>query len=130
IQVSANTSVPPVFKTDQLRLKQILYNVIGNAIKFTDNGEIIVNVSYEKEQDNKPVLKFLVKDTGIGITKEQASKLFKPFSQADSSTTRKYGGTGLGLVLSKKLTEALGGDLRLVSSEPGKGSTFEITISP
>lgn len=130
LYVSANTTVPTVIKTDQLRLKQILYNVITNAIKFTERGEVRINMRCEEDEDKKPKIIFSVQDSGIGISKEQAHKLFKPFSQADSSTTRKYGGTGLGLVLSKKLAQALGGDLELVKSEPGRGSTFEVTIRP
>lgn len=129
--VSANTSVPNIIMTDQLRLKQILYNVIGNAIKFTEHGEVRVNVRCENmDIPKKQRIIFQVVDSGIGISKEQSDKLFKPFSQADSSTTRKYGGTGLGLVLSKKLAQTLGGDLVLLSSETGKGSVFEISIVP
>ena len=128
--VSANTSVPNIIKTDELRLRQILYNIIGNAIKFTEHGSIRVNVKYQTEEKGLTgKLIFQVQDTGIGISKEQASKLFKPFSQADSSTTRKYGGTGLGLALSKKLAEILGGNLELKSSELNKGSLFEISVS-
>ncbi|MES2770347.1 MAG: PAS domain S-box protein [Bdellovibrionota bacterium] len=129
--ISANTSVPNIIKTDQLRLRQILYNVIGNAIKFTNSGHIKVSVRCEEiENSRRPKIIFQVQDTGIGITDDQKEKLFKPFSQADTSTTRKYGGTGLGLVLSKKLAQFLGGDLTLLHSEPGKGSTFEISIVP
>lgn len=128
--ISANTSVPNVIKTDPLRLRQILYNVIGNAIKFTEKGDIKVNVSSEEISNSQFKIKFEVCDTGIGISPAQKEKLFKPFSQADSSTTRKYGGTGLGLVLSKKLCQFLGGDLKLISSEPKKGSIFEVSIIP
>lgn len=128
--VSSTTSVPNIIKTDQLRLRQILYNVIGNSIKFTDHGSVKVNVRAEEIPNSKKLkIIFQVQDTGIGIKDEQREKLFKPFTQADNSTTRKYGGTGLGLVLSKKLAQFLGGDLVLVDSEVDKGSTFEISIT-
>jgi PAS domain S-box-containing protein len=127
--VSANTSVPNIIMSDQLRLRQILYNVVGNAIKFTDHGEVKLTVRCEPTSHPKRnKIIFKVEDSGIGIAPEQTQKLFKPFSQADSSTTRKYGGTGLGLVLSKKLAQTMGGDLVLKSSEPGKGSIFEVSI--
>ncbi len=129
--VSAETNVPNIIKSDELRLRQILYNIVGNAIKFTERGQVTLTVSYDaKNNPDDPKVAFRVSDTGIGITDEQSKKLFKAFSQADGSTTRKYGGTGLGLVLSKKLAQTLGGDLKLISSEPGKGSTFELVISP
>lgn len=115
--------------TDVLRLKQILMNIVGNAIKFTNSGTIHLKVGTEvlPSDESKMNLSIEVIDSGIGISEEQAKTLFKPFTQADNSITRKFGGTGLGLVLSKKLAQALGGDVTLKRSEPGKGSTFKIT---
>lgn len=122
-KLSLATSIPEVISSDQVRIRQILVNLIGNAIKFTSSGQVELVVSYQS-----PTLKFLVKDTGIGISAEQASNLFEPFRQADSSMTRKYGGTGLGLALSKRLAQALGGDLVLVESHLNQGSQFEASI--
>ncbi|MBC7467214.1 MAG: response regulator [Bdellovibrio sp.] len=115
--------------TDVIRLKQILMNIVGNAIKFTLNGTIHLKVGTEPlvANENKMHLNIEVTDSGIGISDEQAKTLFRPFTQADNSITRKFGGTGLGLVLSKKLAQAMGGDLILKRSEPSKGSTFKIT---
>jgi two-component system, sensor histidine kinase len=119
--------VPDRITTDPLRLRQILVNIIGNAIKFTEHGHVDVAIDIRFD-NNEHFLRFLVKDTGIGISEEQSSRLFQPFVQADSSMTRKYGGTGLGLFLSRKLARLLGGDLVLRSSELLKGSEFEVTI--
>ncbi|MES2962610.1 MAG: response regulator [Bdellovibrionota bacterium] len=119
------TEIPERVFTDPTRLRQILTNIVGNAIKFTERGAIEFRVAFENGN-----LKFQVKDTGVGMTSEQAARLFKPFMQADSSTTRKFGGTGLGLVLSQRLSRALGGDLTLKSSSPDGGSLFEISIAP
>jgi PAS domain S-box-containing protein len=118
-KVTAQTEIPDPVNSDPTRIRQILNNVVGNAIKFTQKGKVELFVLFE---DN--YLTFRVVDTGRGITKEQAAELFQPFSQADVSTTRKFGGTGLGLVLTKKLCEALGGDFWLEHSELGVGSTF------
>jgi PAS domain S-box-containing protein len=128
--VSADGPIPATIQTDPLRLRQILMNIVGNALKFTERGSIEVKVKTVPGPDGKMLLAFVVTDTGPGITPEQAQKLFKPFSQADVSTTRKFGGTGLGLTLSKKLAAGLGGDLDLTASTPGHGSTFTITIDP
>lgn len=108
---------------DVTRLRQVLSNLLGNAIKFTDNGEIIIEIKQVLSVDNHVKLKFSISDTGIGIPAEKQDKLFKPFSQVDNSTTRKYGGTGLGLAICKRLVELMGGELQ-VDSKPGKGSVF------
>lgn len=124
-KVDYDYPVPKVIKSDPTRLKQIIFNLCGNAIKFTERGLITVKMSYLEDQEE---VKFQVIDTGIGMNEEEMSRLFTPFSQADSSTTRKYGGTGLGLCISRELSQKLGGDIS-VSSEKGKGTTFEFTIS-
>ncbi|KOO08845.1 PAS domain-containing hybrid sensor histidine kinase/response regulator [Vibrio hepatarius] len=112
---------------DPLRVGQVLVNLCGNAVKFTEQGEILVSVSPELLTEREVVLHFAVKDTGIGIDKEKVAHLFDAFSQADSSVTREFGGTGLGLSISKQLVELMGGELS-VSSTPGVGSTFSFTI--
>lgn len=117
---------PPAVISDPTRFRQILSNLIGNAIKFTDSGSVLVKVAVDKTNSNW--MSFAVTDTGCGLSPEQQARLFQPFVQADSSTTRKYGGTGLGLALSRRLAEALGGKLILVESAMGKGSTFQLTI--
>jgi signal transduction histidine kinase/CheY-like chemotaxis protein len=115
-------------KTDPLRLRQVLMNLAGNAIKFTNAGEVSISVRCEPSEDRtSSIIHFDVSDTGIGLTPEQAGRLFKPFTQADGSTTRKFGGTGLGLTISKELAELLGGGIT-VRSESGKGSTFSLAI--
>jgi len=121
-------SVPTALVGDPLRLGQILINLSNNAVKFTDSGEIVISTELIKKDDTQVTLKFSVLDTGIGMTAEQAAKLFQPFSQADSSTTRKYGGTGLGLTISKRLAEMMGGEI-WVESEHGRGSTFSFTAN-
>ncbi|MBN1304097.1 MAG: response regulator [Anaerolineales bacterium] len=108
---------------DPGRLRQILSNLAGNAIKFTEKGEIIIRAEVLEETKNRAKVKFSVRDTGIGIPKEKQSAIFKRFTQADGSTTRRYGGTGLGLTISKQLVEAMGGEIGL-ESKPNKGSTF------
>ncbi|MEO6316197.1 MAG: response regulator [Chitinophagaceae bacterium] len=124
--------LPVQFSGDQARIRQILINLIGNAIKFTDSGEILVKVSQTGPARQKLNRKFLpvelsVKDTGIGIAAEKIAAIFESFTQADSSTTRKFGGTGLGLTISKQLAELMEGKLR-VESEKGKGSTFTLQL--
>jgi CheY-like chemotaxis protein len=130
LELATEGPIPHHIKTDPLRLRQILLNVVGNAIKFTNKGRIDITTKMVEGENNPRKLAFIVKDTGRGLSPTQASKLFEPFSQADASTTRKYGGTGLGLVLSKKLAQALGGDVVLTESELAVGSTFTITIDP
>ena len=120
--------VPAVVRTDQGRLRQILLNLVGNAIKFTHAGRVYVHVTVQSETDAGVQLRFDVNDTGIGLTAEARTRLFQPFQQADSSTTRKYGGTGLGLAISKHLVGLLGGAMD-VASVPGEGSVFHFTLS-
>jgi len=120
------SDVPQSLKGDPLRLGQILTNLTNNAIKFTDNGEIIIKIEVVHKSEQEVTLQFSVSDTGIGMTKEQQSKLFQAFTQADASTTRKYGGTGLGLTICARLVEMMGGKI-WVESKPGQGSTFYFT---
>lgn len=117
--------IPEFIDSDSKRLKQILINLIGNAIKFTEVGSVTVNVSYNKDI-NKVVFKII--DTGIGIDKNSVSTLFKPFAQADSSVNRENGGTGLGLVLSRGLAKAMGGNIKILETKKGKGTTFVFTL--
>jgi len=119
--------IPERIRTDPIRLRQILINLIGNAIKFTEVGSVRVITHLVGKDKDRPLLQIDVIDTGIGMTKEQIEKLFQTFTQADSSTTRKYGGTGLGLTISKRLAEMLGGDIA-VESVPGRQSIFSLTI--
>jgi len=118
------TGVPHKVWADATRLRQILVNVIGNAIKFTDTGEVVVTVASPSEGR----LSYTVQDTGIGIKKEQGTAIFDPFSQADATTTRRFGGSGLGLAISRRMVELMGGTIT-VASEPGEGSTFVIDIA-
>jgi PAS domain S-box-containing protein len=120
--------VPTALVGDPLRLGQILTNLSNNAVKFTETGEIVVFTELVKKDKAQVTLKFSVQDTGVGMTGKQAAKLFQPFMQADSSTTRKYGGTGLGLTISKRLAEMMGGEI-WVESEQGRGSTFSFTAN-
>jgi two-component system, sensor histidine kinase and response regulator len=121
-----SSDIPPALLGDPLRLGQVLINLLGNAVKFTETGEIRLIGELLEQTGNKVKLRFSVKDTGIGMTKEQANRLFQAFAQADTSTSRKYGGTGLGLAISKRLVELMGGSIWVVS-EPGGGSTFSFT---
>jgi len=118
--------VPRHLNGDSLRLGQILINYSNNAVKFTEQGEIVITVKVLEETENDVLLHFGVRDTGIGLTEEQKGKLFQSFQQADTSTSRKYGGSGLGLAISKQLTALMHGDVG-VESKPGKGSTFWFT---
>ncbi len=118
--------VPEYVKADPVRLKQVIINLVNNAIKFTESGGVTLNVSCQEVDNKKRIFLFKVIDTGIGISKEGLKQLFKSFSQVDISITRKYGGTGLGLAISKNLVELMGGEIG-VESEEGKGSTFWFT---
>jgi two-component system, sensor histidine kinase and response regulator len=123
LRVVVGPGTPARWVGDPGRIKQVLWNFLANAVKFTDQGSIDIDVSAEGEQ-----LRFVVSDTGIGLSVEQQRRLFEPFSQADSSTTRRYGGTGLGLVICRKLAEVMGGAVG-VTSEPGRGSRFWFTVA-
>jgi CheY-like chemotaxis protein len=113
---------------DPLRLGQVLINLANNAVKFTESGEIVVSTELVSQNEDQVTLKFSVRDTGIGLTKDQIGKLFQSFSQADTSTTRKFGGTGLGLTISKRLVNMMGGKI-WVESEPGQGTIFSFTAN-
>jgi signal transduction histidine kinase/DNA-binding response OmpR family regulator len=119
--------IPQTIKSDPTRLRQILLNLIGNAVKFTETGGIQVAVSVDTESPAEPRLRIDVIDSGIGMTAPQLEGLFQPFAQGDSSTTRRFGGTGLGLSICKRLAQMLGGDIR-VQSRPGFGSRFIVTV--
>ncbi|MCA8961314.1 MAG: response regulator, partial [Planctomycetes bacterium] len=124
---SIDPDVPERIVVDPLRLRQVLVNFVGNAVKFTDRGEIVTTISVESLDGPSAVLHFAVRDTGIGISPDRCRSIFDAFSQADGSTTRKYGGTGLGLSISSQLIELMGGTV-WVDSEVGVGSTFHFTI--
>ncbi len=119
--------VPLLFKGDQVRLGQILINLVNNAIKFTQAGNVIISIKVDQDFTNGHRLYFSVSDTGIGMTSEQQQAIFRPFVQADNTTTRRFGGTGLGLVICKRLCSAMGGEIR-VSSHLGIGSTFSFDV--
>ncbi|MFY9841474.1 MAG: response regulator [Terriglobales bacterium] len=124
--IAAQHDIPPNLIGDPLRLGQILINLVNNAVKFTERGEVLVTVALEEQLGDRVKVRFSIRDSGIGMTPEQSAKLFQAFAQADTSTTRKYGGTGLGLSISKRLVEMMEGTI-WVESEPGVGSTFHFT---
>lgn len=124
--IATQHDIPPNLIGDPLRLGQILINLVNNAVKFTERGEVLVTVAMEEQVADRIKVKFSVRDSGIGMTTEQISRLFQAFAQADTSTTRKYGGTGLGLSISKRLVEMMEGSI-WAEGEPGVGSTFHFT---
>ena len=124
--MDTSKDVPLALMGDPLRLGQVLINLSNNAVKFTREGEIVISTKVAEKDEKSVTLQFCVRDTGVGLTEEQKGKLFKAFSQADMSTTRKYGGTGLGLTISKRLVNMMGGEI-WVESVPGKGSEFIFT---
>ncbi len=119
--------LPPGLRGDPARIRQVLLNLAGNAVKFTADGEVVIRVWLAERDADRLVVRFEVSDTGIGVSAEDATRIFDTFSQADSSTTRRYGGTGLGLAISRQLVSAMGGEIG-VESEPGAGSTFWFTV--
>lgn len=127
LRLDIMSDMPEGIVADAVRLKQILLNLLNNAVKFTNEGEVLLKLEFKKLSEEKGIFIFSVKDTGIGISNEQQKKLFKAFSQGDSSTNRKYGGTGLGLVISNLLAEKMGSSISL-ESEVGKGSTFSFEM--
>jgi two-component system CheB/CheR fusion protein len=129
LDIENDGPIPETIYTDPVRLRQILINLVGNAIKFTEVGGVRVVVRLLREQDDRRKLAFDVIDTGIGIPPDKLEKIFEPFEQADTSVTRRFGGTGLGLTISRRLAQMLGGDIT-VESTLGKGSTFRLTIDP
>ena len=122
-----DADVPCSLVGDPTRLQQVLTNLVNNAIKFTQKGEVVIRATVDNHHNEQVMVRFTVQDTGIGMNREQLGRLFQSFSQADSSTTRKYGGTGLGLAISKQLVELMGGEIG-VESEPGVGTTFHFTL--
>ncbi len=134
LTANIDPDVPAIVNSDEARLRQILTNLIGNALKFTEQGSITVHVSCMRGEpvsmrDSRRALRlfFAVADTGIGIPAEKISKLFKPFSQVDTSSERRRSGTGLGLIISKRLCELMGGSIS-VESKPGEGTTFRFSL--
>jgi signal transduction histidine kinase/DNA-binding response OmpR family regulator len=126
LHFNIDSAVPAILVGDSLRFNQVLLNLVSNAVKFTEHGEVVVRLQSLQQRGTEILLEVTVRDTGIGMTPEQQAKLFHSFSQADTSMTRRFGGTGLGLAISRQLIELMGGSIE-VESEPGKGSTFRFT---
>jgi signal transduction histidine kinase/CheY-like chemotaxis protein len=127
LEIQCSGPIPEAIQTDPIRVRQILINLVGNAIKFTEVGSVRVVMQLREENGQPSRMQFEVIDTGIGMSDEEMARLFHPFTQADASTTRRFGGTGLGLAISKRLANMLGGNIA-VQSMPGKGSTFAFTV--
>ena len=127
LNYTVNGDPEVVFMGDIHRIRQVVLNLVNNAIKFTDEGSVTVTADTRQREDQRWEIDVSIRDTGIGILEEKRDRLFKPFSQVDSSTTRRHGGTGLGLVISKRLVERMGGSIS-ATSEPGKGSDFRFSI--
>ena len=127
LELDLAPNLPRLVVSDPTRVRQILMNIVGNAIKFTRQGEVRVTLGFD-QTGAYPLLRLIVEDTGVGIEESVVARLFQSFVQADHSTTRRFGGTGLGLILSKRLAQGLGGDVRLTRSQIQKGSAFEITV--
>jgi CheY-like chemotaxis protein len=125
LQIELQGTLPTTIQSDPLRLKQIMVNLVGNAIKFTERGGVRMVAHYAPDHQE---IHFEVVDTGLGITPAEMQRLFTPFTQADNSTTRRFGGTGLGLTISRRLAEMLGGNVSIVDSAPGVGTTFRLTV--
>ena len=123
LSVAASPDMPGELVGDALRVSQVLINLVSNAVKFTERGEVAVSVSPRHRREDSLLALFEVRDTGIGMSREEVARIFRPFTQTDTSITRRYGGTGLGLVICKELVEMMGGKIS-VSSEPGRGSIF------
>ncbi|PWU17683.1 MAG: hypothetical protein C5B49_08380, partial [Bdellovibrio sp.] len=131
ISVECDPGVPAIIKSDPVRMRQIIINLVANAIKFTHHGSVELHVSLDSANSAERSATWLsirVADTGVGMSREQQQNIFQAFSQADGTIARKYGGTGLGLVLARKIARQMGGDLVLESSEPERGSTFKVTL--
>ena len=126
IRCDAGHDLPPLY-ADRTRLRQVLINLLGNACKFTERGTVELDVRLDSADERRPMLRFCVRDTGIGMTPDQIAAVFEPFRQADPTPTRRYGGTGLGLTISRRFTEMMGGSLE-VESMPGKGTTFTVRL--
>ena len=125
--VLVDPDVPCGLQGDPLRLGQVLTNITSNAIKFTHEGGVLVRASSVRADSERALINFVIKDSGIGISSDKISTMFDPFTQADGSTTRRYGGSGLGLTICKRLTEMMGGRIQ-VESEPGTGSVFSFAL--
>lgn len=129
LKFESSSNVPAKIVCDPMRLRQILTNIIGNAIKFTEKGGVTVRADVQPGKDGADSMTFYIEDTGIGMDESQAARLFQPFVQADNTMSRRFGGTGLGLILSKRLANLMGGDLKIVKSAANIGSVFEIQIA-
>jgi CheY-like chemotaxis protein/anti-sigma regulatory factor (Ser/Thr protein kinase) len=127
LHLKMDENLPDMIIADDLRLNQVLINLLGNAVKFTEKGEVLMEVLQLKRTEKKATIRFIVKDTGIGISEKMRKKILEKFTQADSSITRKYGGTGLGLSISNHIIQLMGSQLQ-IESEEGKGSTFSFDV--